>query len=329
MVSSISSRGAWSQRGAALLSAAALTSGLVVAGAGPAAAFDPEPGPANPTDPPTSTVTGPTTGQVGNCAVVSSPAFLGLSCGSATGALVTAEQILDGDPVPKCWHEALTEAELAAVGYQNTPGPDGSRWYWERCLEGIDPKTYEIAPGGIRFTIGLVSIKNGDPTKSLTHNQQELVRFHNDDQQVPAPVAISSPSARPRVASWVSFFNGTEDEVTASAGAVALRARITGIEVEPLGATKSDSVACEGTGIRAEAGDTPETLPGACWYRYEKSSSGQPLVSDQGLPSYPVVITATWSVETVVNGVATPFNTFTKSQVTSLPVTEIQAVVVN
>lgn len=311
----------------ALISSAALAAGLTVVSAGTAHAFDPDkPGPSNP---PSSVVTGPTTGQVGSCAVVSSPAFLGLSCGSATGAVVSAEQILDGDKVPDCWHEPLTEAELAAVGYQNTPGPDGSRWYWERCMKGIDPKTFEIEPGGIRFTIGLVSIGNSDPTRSLTQNQQELVRFHNDDTQVPAPVAISSPSARPRVGSWVSFFNGTEDEVTASAGAVALHARITGIEVEPLGATKADNVACDGMGIRAEAGDTPDTLPGACWYRYEKSSSGQPLVSDQGLPSYPVVITATWSVETVLDGLATPFNTFTKSQVTSLPVTEIQAIVVS
>ncbi|HET6563474.1 MAG TPA: hypothetical protein VFG72_16515 [Marmoricola sp.] len=312
----------------AVFSAMALAAGLTVASAGAAHAvgWDDDPNASNPLS---SKITGPMTGQVGNCSVVSSPAFLGLSCGSATGAVVTAEEILDGDPVPECWHEPLTEAELAAVGYEDTPGPEGSRWFWERCMKGIDPETFEIRPGGITFTIGLVNISNGDPTKSLTRNQQELVRFHNDDRQIPAPVAISSPSALPRVGSWVSFFNGTEDEVTASAGAVALRGRITGIEVEPLGATKSDSVACAGTGIRAEADDTPATLPSACWYRYAKSSSGQPLVSDQGLPSYPVVITATWSVDTVIDGVATPFNTFTKSQVTSLPVTEIQAIVVN
>jgi hypothetical protein len=305
---------------------------MTVAGSSAAQAIDlenPNPDPVG--EVPSDTVTGPTTGSVGSCAVVSTPAFLGLSCGTATGAVVTAEQILDGDKVPDCWHVPLTEAELHAVGYENTPGPDGSRWFWERCLKGIDPKTFEIAPGGVRFTIGLVSIRNGDPVKHLTRNQQRLVEFHGDDAQVPAPVAISSPSARPRVGAWVSFFDGTEHEVTASAGAVALRARVTGIEVEPLGATgpSGETVRCAGHGVRAEAGDTPETLPGACWYRYEKSSSGQPLVNTEGLPSYPVVITATWAVETVVGGVSTPFNTFTKSQVTTLPVTEIQAIVVN
>jgi hypothetical protein len=311
----------------------ALTIGLGLAAAGPADAVDlgDDPGGPGSSPRPADTVSGPTTGQVGNCAIVSTPAFLGLSCGSATGAVVTAEEILDGDKVPGCWHEPLTDAELAAVGYQNTPGPDGSRWYWERCLKGIDPKTFEIAPGGVRFTIGLVNIANGDPTRSLTRNQQRLVEFHGDDAQVPAPVAITSPSVRPRVGSWVSFFDGTEHEVSASAGAVSLRARVTGIEVEPLGASGPDgeTVRCEGHGVRAELGDTPETLPEGCWYRYEQSSSGQPLVNTEGLPAYPVVITATWAVETVVNGSATPFNTFTKSQVTTLPVTEIQAIVVS
>lgn len=278
---------------------------------------------------PGETVTGPTTGQVGNCSVVSSPAYLGLSCGSASGDGLTVKQILKGDPVPGCWHEPLTEAELAAIGYEN--GPGASRWFWERCLKGINRKTLQIEPGGIRFTIGLVSLGPGDPIHHLTAHQAALVEFHNDDQQIPAPVAIASPSARPRVGAWVSFFNGTEDEVTASAGAVQLRARITDIAVEPLGARApdADTVRCEGTGIRAASGDTPETLPGACWYRYEKSSSGQPLVTAEGQPAYPVVITATWAVDVVVGGTATPFNSFTKSQVTSLPVTEIQAIVVN
>ena len=122
----------------AVVGAVALACGLTIASAGAAQAIGLGDNPA-PTTPPTSRVTGPTTGQVGNCSVVSSPAFLGLSCGSATGAVMSAEQILDGDKVPDCWHEPLTEAELAAVGYQNTPGPDGSRWYWERCMKGIDP----------------------------------------------------------------------------------------------------------------------------------------------------------------------------------------------
>lgn len=330
MINSRTNVGALRRSLTAAVGTAALGMGLLVSGAGSAAAFDTGGGGDDPRGSvPGETVTGPTTGQVGNCSVVSSPAYLGLSCGSASGDGLTVKQILKGDPVPGCWHEPLTEAELAAIGYEN--GPGASRWFWERCLKGINRKTLQIEPGGIRFTIGLVSLGPGDPIHHLTAHQAALVEFHNDDQQIPAPVAIASPSARPRVGAWVSFFNGTEDEVTASAGAVQLRARITDIAVEPLGARApdADTVRCEGTGIRAASGDTPETLPGACWYRYEKSSSGQPLVTAEGQPAYPVVITATWAVDVVVGGTATPFNSFTKSQVTSLPVTEIQAIVVN
>ena len=58
------------------------------------------------------TVTGPTTGTVGSCSVVSSPSYLGLACGSGGGASLTPKQILGKDPVPDCWHEPLTDAEL-------------------------------------------------------------------------------------------------------------------------------------------------------------------------------------------------------------------------
>lgn len=273
------------------------------------------------------TVTGPTTGTVGSCSVVSSPSYLGLACGAGSGASLTPKQILGKDPVPDCWHEPLTDAELAATGYQNSAD---TRWYWERCLKGVDPKTYEVDDGGIRFTIGIVALTS-DQVKTLTDNQQTLVDFNDDNKQVPAPVAVTSPSTRPRVGAWVSFFNGTEDTVSASAGGVELNARVSGITVEPVGATGPDgeTVSCDGTGFKADSGDTPTSVPGACWYRYEESSAGEPLVDTNGLPAYPVVITATWQVSTVVGGVATPFNSFTKTQVTSLPVTEIQSIVIN
>ena len=52
-------------------------------------------------------------------------------------------------------------------------------------------------------------------------------------------------------------------------------------------------------------------------------------MTSEGQPAYPVEITATWAVDTIVGGVRSRFNTFQKSQVTPLPVTEIQALVVS
>ncbi len=285
--------------------------------------------PTTPTTSTTDTVSGPTTGSVGSCSVVASPTYLGLTCGSSSLGGLTPKKILGDDPVPDCWHDALTEAELAGIGLHDTAGPGGSAWYWERCLKGIDPETKQLEPGGIRFTNGIVSIRNGDPVKHLTDRQQDLVDMYGGESQVPSPVAVASPSVRPRVGAWVSFFNASRDTVVVAAGSAELRARVTSIDVRPLGRSDGPNLSCPGSGYRAQAGETREDHPSGCWYRYLQSSAGQDRVNSQGQPSYPVLITAHWAVDVVVGGVVTPFNTFTKSAETTVPVTEIQAIVVS
>ena len=141
---------------------------------------------------------GTATGQVRNCSIVSSPAYLGVSCGSSGGRdRRTVREILGDDPVPECWDDPLTAAELSAMGLQNEPGQEGQTWYWERCLVGIDPETYRIGPDGISFEIGVVSIANGDPVRTLTQNQQQLVEFNGVDQQIPARSLRCPPRPTP------------------------------------------------------------------------------------------------------------------------------------
>lgn len=266
------------------------------------------------------------TGTVSHCAVVAVPSYLGVSCaGAADWGAKTVKQILGKDPVPGCWDEALSDTELSAMGLSNQAGPQGYRWYWERCLHGIDPKTKTIQPGGISIDVGLTKIDNGQKTKQLTQRQQQLVAAEDNNAGVPAPVAGVTPSSHPRVGQWVSFVDGTADEVVVPAGAVTLRARVTGLDVEPLGAGGGDEVSCPGTGVKAQAGDSPATEPAGCWYKYAHSSAAQPQ------EAYPVRMTAHWTVETSVPGGGgwVPFTEFTKSQTTRLPVTEIQTLVVS
>ena len=291
---------------------------------GAAAAFDP-PKPPPATDPTPGTDSGtPTYGTVKNCAIVSSSSYLGMSCaGSNTGGR-TIKQILGDSEVPGCWDEPLTEAELVAMNVENSPGPDGWTYYWEKCLSGIDPKTKTLEPDGIKITVGLVRIDNGDPVKTLDHNQQELIDGYADRGNIPVPVAGVSPADHPRVGGDVSFFDGTPGSLQVAFGSVVLRARIDSIDIEPLGSGRPPEISCPGTGIVAGPGDTPESEPGGCWYRYLRSSAGQPQ------DSYPVQITAHWTVESSADGGATftVFNRFTKAAVTRVPVTEIQALVV-
>lgn len=269
--------------------------------------------------------TGGDTGEVGGCAVVAVPSYLGVSCaGAADRGGKTVKEILGDDPVPGCWDDAVSDAELASMNLQNQPGEGGYTWYWERCLSGIDKKTKEVEDGGIKIDVTLKQIDNGDPVKTLTTRQASLVKAYENNAGVPAPLAGVTPSSHPHVGQWVSFVDGTADELSVPAGAVTLRAHITSIDVKPLGADDDETVTCPGTGVRAGAADTPDSRPDGCWYKYLRSSADQP---DE---AYPVLMTAHWTVDTSVGGGGWEnFTSFTKSQVTNIPVTEIQTLVVD
>ena len=308
---------------AAVLVPGALVVGLLSPDAAVAGFAPPTPPPTS--DPPPSSDGGtPTYGTVKNCAIVSSSSYLGMSCAGSSNNGHTVKEILGSSDVPGCWDEPLSDTELVAMNVQNSPGPQGWTYYWEKCLSGIDPKTKTLEPGGISISLELKRIEHGDPVKTLDANQQQLVDGLAQHGNIPVPVAGVSPSDHARVGQDVSFFDGTPDVVQVAVGSVLLRAHIESIDVEPLGAGRPAKVSCPGTGIVAQAGDTPQSRPDGCWYRYLHSSVGQQN------DSYPVQITAHWVVESSADGGATftIFNRFTKSAVTRVPVTEIQALVV-
>jgi hypothetical protein len=322
-----------------LAGAAALTTALVLAlGTSPAMATDFDPPPAdNPSGPPASdspsstsdpySSSGPSYGTVSNCSVVSTPNFLGVSCGNGAGEGQTVKEYFGAEGVkdlPGCSHKAPDASELAGLSYENTPGPEGSTWYWEYCL--VDPKLGEQVRQA-EISVSIVWIRNDakvekdDKLNALADLRQGTVPF---------PVAVPTPSTQPRVGAWTSFVDGTDDHVTVETPTVTLDAHVVGVTVKPLGRDARESVSCPGTGYHAERGDSPSTTDvEACWWQYSHSSSGQPMTTSEGQPAYPVEITATWAVDTIVGGVRSRFNTFQKSQVTPLPVTEIQALVVS
>ncbi len=268
---------------------------------------------------------GPSYGNAGGCSVVSTPNYIGLSCGDGSAQQQTVREYFKAKnkkDIPGCSHERLGKAELDALQYENTPGPEGTTWWWEYCL--VDPEL-DTPVRQVQIHVSIVWIRNDQNVEIHT-----LINDLVDLQQgtVPFPVAVATPSSRPRVGAWTSFVNGTDDHLTVGAGGVTLDAHVVGLTVKPLGEDKPESVSCPGTGFLATKGDTPQTHDG-CWWKYANSSSGQQLVTSEGQPAYPVEITATWAVDTIVGGVRSRFNTFQKSQVTPLPVTEIQALVVS
>lgn len=257
----------------------------------------------------------------GACSLIASPTSIGGVCVRANAfSGVTIEEILGGDPLPECWDEPLTEEELTAANLINS---EDAGWYWHRCLRGVDPETYEIDPDGIFLEVGIWPFEHGDPDLVfLTENQQRFMDRFVDRGNVPTPVLMASPNPLPFVNDDVAFYNFGEDEmqVHLSSPGVQMRAQITEMMVYPQG-REGPSITCPGPGRQADADDTPQTLPDACWYAYEQSSLDRPG------DVFDAEIHVKWQVDARVNGTWDQFHEFTKSGYARIPVNEVQALV--
>lgn len=309
-----------------LLIAPVLALGVAgLAGVSPAAAdspFDPPP-----TDTGGSTTTDRPAQQTTwhNCSIVSGPEYVGGVCAGSSSEGKSVKEILGDDPVPDCWDDPVSDEQLAAMGKENVPGPDGYTYYWTHCLTGIDKKTKSREPGGIHISTELTRIPNGQKPRTLTANQQTLVDGVADQGNVPTPIAVVSPSDHPRVGLDVAFSNASAGEFYVNPLGAVIHAYVDHTYIEPLGAGRAPKIDCPGNGTVAQPGQTPKDGDGLCWYRYLHSSAGQPD------DVYDVQITSHWVVEISATGQPGTYerlDDFMKSATTRIPVTEVQALVV-
>jgi hypothetical protein len=283
-----------------------------------------------------------THGTVGSCSLYGGPNGFGVSCANASGQLANIKTILAGQPLPGCWDDPLPADEQDGLDTAHYS------WYLQTCLTGIDPTTLAITSptGKPVFSVQLVWFpKDPAPTTcpsvspqptvnpacviTLTRPQRTLVDVEAHDQVIPFPTAIPTPGGTVVVNKPVAFVDSTPtrvgplDESDDGLGTITMQAVMIGYVVHPLGddTTIPD---CSGT-VAANPGDTPASLPAACWYTYKASSAGKG--TDDQYPAYAV---ATWVIQYSTDGGATwtNFNTFTKTGQTPVPVKEIQTVVV-
>jgi hypothetical protein len=260
-----------------------------------------------------------------NCTIVSGPEYIGGVCAGSKSEGRTVKEILGKDPVPVCWDDRVSDEDLAAMDKANVPGPDGYTFYWRSCLSGVDPKTKKVEPGGMHIKTWLTHLDNGTPPETLTDNQRELVEGVAERGNIPTPVAVVSPSDHPRVGLDVAFLNGSKGSLDVNPLGAYIHAYVDHTTIEPLGQGVPPEVGCRGNGTPASRGQTRVEGDGLCWYRYLRSSAGQ--VEDK----YQVRITSHWVVEISPSGKAgtfEPLDQFTKSAITPVPVTEVQALVV-
>lgn len=260
-----------------------------------------------------------------NCTIVSGPEYIGGVCAGSKSEGKTVKQILGKDDVPDCWDDPVSEEDLAAMDKENAPGPDGYTYYWHSCLTGVDKKTKTVEPGGMHIETNLKAIPNGTPPQTLTTNQQVLVDGVADRGNIPRPVAVVSPSDHPRVGLNVAFLNGSKGSLNVRPLGAVIHAYVDHTYIEPLGKDKTPKIDCPGNGRPASPGQTPVAGDGLCWYKYLHSSAGQ---ADD---VYHVQITSHWVVEISATGAPGTFerlDDFMKSAISQVPVTEVQALVV-
>jgi hypothetical protein len=259
------------------------------------------------------------------CTIVSGPQYIGGVCPGSKSEGKAVAEILGSDPVPDCWDERVSDEDLAAMDKQNVAGPDGYTYYWHRCLKGVDKKTKKLEPGGMHIETWLVPIDNGTPPKTLTANQQTLVDGVADRSNIPTPVAVVSPSDHPRVGLNVAFLNGSKGTLDVNPLGAVIHAYVDHTYIEPLGKDVAPKIDCPGNGTPAQPGQTPVAGDGLCWYKYTHSSAGQ------AEDAYHVRITSHWVVEISATGAPGTFerlDDFTKSAISQVPVTEVQALVI-
>lgn len=313
--------------------------------AAPAVAVNTNPPPTH-TDPPSSSVSGGSQGdpvhtQVQNCSLYANSSSFGLSClggGHGATATQTVKEYLKGDPIPGCWDDKISSADLVGK-YELLPVP-GQDYYLHTCVSGIAPDDLvaRLHPDVSELILEIpvdagpcpkpyTEAQTGTCLMSLTDHQQGLIdRTPLAGGQIPGITLLTLPSSRVRTNQATAFVDkavAPGGSATATphyqVGGVTMWAQMTGYRILPLGAG-GPAVPCDGTADVA-ADDTPQSKPKACWWTYTASSADQPG------QAYPFRAEAAWAVY-YDDGTVHTLATFTKFAQVDLPVFDIQTIVV-
>lgn len=298
----------------ALLTAAGL---VVTAGTASADGF----GSSGPSSPPSSSASASRTTGSG-CHMYGSAAGYGVVCPSAGGG--SLRDVLGGSSVPTCWYEDPPDSFVPP--FELFDGDD-RRWYLKGCMAGFNDRA--VQTGQIIFAFDFEP-RLPQYAFRLDERQREFLRRIQQNAQIPLPVVQSAPSASPRIGDDTAFYVLEEfaEAPTITFDSLRMRARMVYFEMRPGGVDGDDVVGCPGRGIQVTEDDTPQTEPNACWYEFERSSSG--VSSGNLVNRYRSHATAYWRVEFSEDGGNSwgELGTFPKEALAPVRVTEIQTLVI-
>jgi hypothetical protein len=280
---------------------------------------------------------GATSGQAQNCSLYATPAQFGLTCPSGGDAGRSALAVLAGDPVPNCWDDPLSPETLARFGL-----PADGTLYLQTCLSGLDPSRPMALQDSAQLNRSFVdlgprppscpspqpAVRSGHCRLTLTARQRALVEeLDAQDAQIPGQVTGTWPSATVRVNEPVAVRNldssgapAPASTDTIEAGGVTMWAQRTGFAIYPQGAG-GPRQACDGTAALAP-GDSPATVPTACWLTYLHSSAAR------SGGSFPLRTESDWTVYVRDRSGTRAFADFAEFNDIGVAVAEIQTIVV-
>lgn len=303
-------------------------------------------------EPPEDTQTtsdGQTVGVRYGCRVSAGPNYLGLTCPGVKSGVTLEELLCNPAPgqvgpedlikkgqhkgclkVKRCWDDReLTPQEMKSMGYAEE---EGFSYWWRYCLD----EEFNLEPpydGPREIETEVYKKPDGEQPVSITRLQEELLSPQAGERSVPRPFAAAAPNPNALVYRDLAFYDWRSIQLEdhafeVPAGDVFIKAVVTETTVEPLGADGAEAVTCAGPGIKVTLADTPQSRPGACWYRYENSSARQ----DGNV--YHVNMSTHWKIYVLQRGdegtlsEENLFTEFDKTATTRVPVREVQTVVI-
>jgi hypothetical protein len=284
---------------------------------------------------------------VKSCSLYATSSSFGLDCvtGHGTTATQTVQAILGkGKPAPTCWDELISPADLAQK-YDYVENPDAP-YYLHSCLTGLKLTSSLYNQPDLQLNQQVIEIPRGTadcPTKkpfteamtgtcvmTLTGKQRVIVSATDlAGGQIPGITIVAQPSTKVRTNEAVAYVDATTDADGArvtrtpdyTVGGVTLWAQMGAYKIFPYG-PDGLSKSCNGT-ERVTETDTPATKPDACWWTYPLSSAGQPG------QVYPFRAEADWTVFYRDAAGTHTFAQFKKYDDLTLPVSDIETIVIN
>ncbi len=334
-------------RSSARILLAAVAGCLCLALAAPAFAdvggYDPGPGSHHGAGPGNQSGSGsPTQKAVKTCSLYATSSNFGMSCiTGSSGDVTTVKEILGKDPVPTCWDDRISDADLASK-YQYTQNPDAP-YYLHTCITGLqldnslyyqpdaqlNQQVIEIPKDAKPCPRPFTADMTGKCVMWLTHNQHQVVSAtQSRAAQIPGITITTQPSTKIRTNEDIAYVDAATDEngnrITRTpdyqVGGVTMWGQLNSYKIYPYG-PDGPSYPCNGT-EQVGRGDTRQTKPDACWWTYPQSSARQPN------QVYPFRAEADWTVYYSTGGAAQVLAQFQKYDDLTLPVYDIQTLVV-